>query len=387
MFLKWEALIRAAIEFRHALHRQPELTWQEVHTAEKIRNELDQAGIYWQAFAKTGTVARLAAQAKGRHIALRGDMDALPLVEASGVKWSSEVQGRMHACGHDGHTASLMATAWWLKCNEGSLEGPVSLIFQPAEEGGHGAKRMMDEGALEGVDVIYGWHNWPAIPFGKALCPDGPIMAANGTFRLTISGVGGHSGQPEVCSDPVLAAAALTLNLQQIISRRLPPQVSAVLSVTSIDARSNETTIPAQAVLSGSVRIENLEIRDRINNLIQEIATATAQSYGVDVVNEFFPRYGATINHVTEAGQFRAALTEELGENWQASTCPSPIMASEDFSDYLEKIPGAFALLGSDDGGSEHQQPCHSSYYDFNDRLIPLVVKLYSRLTGSPVPE
>lgn len=383
----WSSLIDSAIELRRALHRRPELGWAEFETARTIRDLLTEAGIPWRACAETGTVARLAPDAPGRHIALRGDMDALPLIEASGMAWQSEIPSRMHACGHDGHTATLMAAAWWLKANESSLPGPVTLIFQPAEEGGHGAKRMIEDGALDGVAAIFGWHNWPAIPFGQAICPDGPVMAANGTFRITVTGEGGHASQPEICRDPVLAAAAITMALQQIIARRVAPQQAAVVSVTSIDALSADTVIPAQAVLGGSIRLSDDSTRDFITGLIAQIAEDTAKAYGVLAVTEIFPRYGVTVNHGSEAAEFRAALATELGAQWQSVRTHVPIMASEDFSYYLRDLPGAFALIGSDDGGQGHGFSCHSPHYDFNDALIPRVVRVFARLAGAPVPE
>ncbi|MEQ9316240.1 MAG: amidohydrolase, partial [Henriciella sp.] len=173
----WEQLIVEATGFRHELHQHPELTWQENDTAARIRARLDALGIEWRACAGTGTVAKLAKDAPGRHVGLRADIDALPINEASGRDYSSTHDGCMHACGHDGHSAALMSTAAWLKANEAALPGPVTLLFQPAEEGGHGAKMMIEDGALDGIEAIFGWHNWPAIPFGKAVCPDGAVMA------------------------------------------------------------------------------------------------------------------------------------------------------------------------------------------------------------------
>ncbi|MBD3816127.1 MAG: amidohydrolase, partial [Halothiobacillus sp.] len=207
----WAQNIQEATALRHRLHRSPELSWQEHGTAQIIRSQLKALDIPWRACANTGTVATLAPNATGRHIALRGDIDALPITEQTVVDWISQTPGVMHACGHDGHTATLMAVARWLKTNESALAGPVSLLFQPAEEGGHGARVMIEDGALDGVDWIFGWHNWPAIPFGQAVCPDGPVMAANGIFEIELTGRGGHASQPELCRDPVLAAAAVTL--------------------------------------------------------------------------------------------------------------------------------------------------------------------------------
>src|SRR5690554_4207883 len=188
----WQAIMQEAVQFRHQLHRQPELTWQEQNTSRMIREQLDKLGIAWRSCAEYGTLATLAADASGPHIALRGDIDALPIEELTDLPYRSESPGCMHACGHDGHTAALWATAAWLKAHEDRLPGPVTLLFQPAEEGGHGARKMIEEGAVDGMDRIHGWHNWPAIFWGQAVCPDGPVMSGNGTFQMTLTGRGGH---------------------------------------------------------------------------------------------------------------------------------------------------------------------------------------------------
>ena len=383
----WDQYIQRAIHLRRELHKQPELTWQEELTAERIRVELSSLNIPWEVCAKHGTLARLATSKPGPHIALRGDIDALPITEKSGMPWSSQHPGCMHACGHDGHTATLMMAAYWLKAHEEMLPGPVTLLFQPAEEGGHGALRMIEEGALKGIDMIFGWHNWPAIPYGKAVCPEGPVMAGNGTFKLTVTGQGGHSSQPEVCHDPILAASAIVVALQQVVSRRLAPQDSTVLSVTSIDGRSSPTVIPDQVIIEGGFRIAQPANRQRLNELIEEVAGSTARAYGTQCHVEIFPRYDATINHAKQAERYRDALSEEFGSDVISQTTPLPIMASEDFSYYLKEIPGAFALIGSDDGQLQHARPCHNAQYDFNDALINRVARVYARLVGAPVPE
>jgi len=383
---EWPDIVTGVVDLRHALHRRPELTWAERETAQTIRDRLTAADIPWRACAETGTVALLAPKAKGRHIALRGDIDALPLSEQSGVDWSSEHDGCMHACGHDGHTATLMGTALWLKQHESLLPGPVTLLFQPAEEGGHGAQRMIEDGALEGVDAIFGWHNWPAIPYGKAICPDGPVMSANGTYGITVKGKGGHASQPELCRDPVLAAAAITMAVQQVVARRLAPQRAVVVSLTSIDARSGDTIIPETARLGGSFRLSDDALRETVTNLITETARDTAKAYGVEAEVEIRPRYGATVNHAAEAEIYRTALADEFGPDWQSKETLAPIMASEDFSYYLNEVPGAFALIGADDGNG-HDVPCHSTHYDFNDALIPHLMRIYARLAGAPLPD
>lgn len=387
------AFVDAAVELRHDLHRRPELTWAEAATAQAIRSHLDRAGIAWRPCADTGTVASLAAGAPGRHVALRADMDAMPVAESTGLAWSSQHDGVMHACGHDGHIATLVAAGWWLKDRETDLPGPVTLLFQPAEEGGHGAREMIGDGALTGVapgpgrpvDVIFGWHNWPAIPYGHAVCPDGAVMSANGTFRIEVVGEGGHASQPESTRDPVLAAAAITVALQQVVARRLPPQAAAVVAVTSIEAASAETVTPDRALLGGSIRAADTAQRDLVFDLITQVAGDTARAHGVTALTTPAPRYGATVNHPAPAAELRAALADELGPDWHDAGTAVPIMASEDFSYYLAQVPGAFALVGADDGRGHHE-PCHSARYDFNDALIPHVARVYARLAGVPVP-
>lgn len=382
----WQEIIDTAGALRRELHTHPELGWQERRTAGRVRELLTALDIPWRACADTGTVGVLASGAGGKHIALRGDMDALPIEEQTGKPWSSTAEGCMHACGHDGHTATLMATASWLKQHEQQLPGPVSLLFQPAEEGGHGARQMIADGALEGVNMIYGWHNWPALPFGTLVCPDGVVMCGNGTFEIAITGRGGHASQPELCRDPVLAGSAMVVNLQQIISRRLAPQQAAVVSVTAFEAPSGPTIIPQTARLSGSIRVPDEESREAVNQSITEICQHTAASYGVSVEVNHTRRYGPTRNHAAEAAQVRQCWANSWGATALDTRLAVPIMASEDFSYYLDTIPGAFALIGADDG-PEHQSPCHSPHYDFNDRLIPRVTALFAELVGAPVPD
>lgn len=383
----WQDLLTAMQALRHHLHANPELGFEEHETAKLIRSILDQAKISWRAYAGTGTLATLNATANGQHIALRGDIDALPICERTSKDWRSTKDGKMHACGHDGHTATLMTTALWMKRHEHNLNGPVSFVFQPAEEGLHGAQKMIEDGALEKIDVIYGWHNWPAIAFGKAICPDGCVMAGNGTFHIAIQGKGGHSSQPQYCKNPVLAAADIALDLQKIIDRDLKSKSPTVLSVTSIDAPSGETIIPETAKLGGSIRVANDKDRDTLFGLIEKSAQNIAKNHDVKVDVTCTPRYGATTNHAPQAEIMRQSLHKVLGDHWLDRDNETPIMASEDFSYYLQAIPGAFALIGANDGKYEHSVSCHSPHYDFNDALIEPVVKIFCDLTGTPLPK
>ncbi|QCU89946.1 N(2)-acetyl-L-2,4-diaminobutanoate deacetylase DoeB2 [Thiomicrorhabdus sediminis] len=386
--MDWQKAVKQAIELRHWFHQYPELSWQEEKTAAKIRQCLDDWQIAWRPCAELGTVATLNADAEGEHIALRADMDALPINELSELGFRSKNAGKMHACGHDGHMAALLGTALWLKSHEKQLNGPVSLLFQPAEEGGHGAKKMIEDGALERVDKIFGWHNWPAMPFGKAVCPDGAVMSGNGSFHIKVHGLGGHASQPEICRDPVLAAAAITLNLQQIVSRRLPPQAAAVVSVTHLYAPSEVNVIPQTVELAGGIRLSAPRWRKQINQLITQIAQDTAASYGVSAEVDIQSRYEATVNHAEPAQQFRNLLVEELGEGFDNVDLMVPIMASEDFSYYLNEVPGCFALIGmaeQEDIDAKYHFSCHNPSYQFNDRLIDLVMRLFCKTVGLKV--
>ena len=317
-------------------------------------------------------------------------MDALPILEKTSVEYRSTEPGKMHACGHDGHMAALLGAAFWLKQQEADLPGPVTLIFQPAEEGGHGAKAMIEDGALEGVECIYGWHNWPALPLGIAVCPDGPVMSGNGTFHVEIIGRGGHASQPEAVRDPVLAAAAITLNLQQIVSRRLPPQAAAVVSVTTLKAEGNPTIIPETVHMEGGIRISDPKWRQQINESIEQIIQDTAKTYGVEAQVEIRPRYDATVNEPSAAQAYRQVLQAELGDGFDRTDLLLPIMASEDFSYYLQKVPGAFALIGMAEqagGADAFAYPCHSPNYEFNDKLVETVMRVFVRLAGVTPPK
>lgn len=388
---EWRTIVADATRVRHELHQRPELAWAEVDTAQAVRAVLDDIGIAYRACADTGTVAYLAPDAVGRHVALRADLDAMPISEESDHEYRSQQSGVMHACGHDGHTATLLAAARWLKLHEGDLPGPVTLLFQPAEEGGHGAREMIADGCLDGppggrpVDAVFGWHNWPGLPLGQAICPDGPVMSANGTFQIRVRGQGGHASQPEATRDPILAAAAITVALQQIVARRLSPQASAVVAVTSLQAQSAATVTPDDAELAGSVRVANNDAREQVFGLIAEVATATAAAHGVDALVETTARYGATVNHPAPAAELRSRLDAEFGSDWPRHDVSAPVMASEDFSYYLQRIPGAFALIGGSPG--DVGTPLHSARYDFDDRLIDPVARILIGLTGAVEPQ
>jgi hippurate hydrolase len=376
-----QAIVARAVAIRRELHRHPELMHAEHRTAATVRGELDRLGIPWTACAGTGTLARLAAGRPGRHLAFRADLDALPLTEETGLAHASTVPGCMHACGHDGHTASLLATAAWFKAREADLPGPVTLLFQPAEEGGHGARLMIDGGALAGIDAIFGYHNWPGLPAGTAACPAGPVMAANGEWNATITGRGGHAAAPHDCIDPILAGAHFVSMAQQLVSRVAKPQEAAVVSVTCFHAGTADNIIPERAELVGTVRAGSTARRDELARRLEGILAAACAPSGAVPAFHYAPTYPATVNHPAEAARAQAAIGRVLGSDRLVHD-GLPLMGAEDFSYYLERIPGAYLLLGSGEG--DHPPACHSPRFDFDDRLIGTALRIWADLAGIP---
>ena len=377
------AITAHAIALRRALHREPELMHHEHDTAAAVRAELDRLGIAWRACAGTGTVARLGS-GSGRHLAFRADLDALALTELTGVPWASRRPGLMHACGHDGHTASLLAAAAWLKLRERDLPGPVTLLFQPAEEGGHGAQAMCADGALDGVDAVYGYHNWPAIPFGRAACPPGPVMGANAEWTVTITGRGGHASAPHLAIDPIVAGAHFVTLAQQIVARQIAPQDAAVVTITCFHSGTADNIIPEIAELIGTVRAATTATRDDLARRVEACLHAACAASGARGKFVYRPCYPATVNDPAASCLASAALERVLGPG-AVDDRGMPLMAAEDFGYFLTQRPGAFILLGAGRPG-EPVEGCHSPRFDFNDDLIAVVVRLWADLAGVAVP-
>jgi amidohydrolase len=377
-------VVENAIAIRHDLHRHPELMHEEHRTAGVVRAALDRLGIVWRSCAKTGTLATLGSGRPGKCLAFRADLDALPLQECTGLAWASVHPGVMHACGHDGHTASLLAAAEWLKRHEATLPGPVVLIFQPAEEGGHGAKHMIDDGALTGVDEVYGWHNWPPLPFGHALIAPGSMMASNGEWDAVITGRGGHASQPHQTIDPIVAGASFVNLVQQVVARQISPNQAAVVSVTCFHSGTFDNIIPDEAKLTGTVRAATTELRDDLARRTEAMLQHSCAISGATATFHYRPCYPATVNHPACAERARSLLGEVLGTQ-QVSSEGLPLMAAEDFGYYLQQRPGAFFMLGSGRDG-RRLEPCHSPRFDFEDALIPVAVRIWAALAGLSIP-
>ena len=382
-----DALVRPhldrLVEFRRDLHRHPELKYEEERTAGKVEEALRAAGYAPLRCAGTGVLAD--AGKGGPCTALRGDMDALPLQEENAADHRSTVKGKMHACGHDGHTAILLGTALALAPARDRLKGNVRLVFQPAEEGGAGAKRMADEGALEGVDRIFGVHNWPIFPVGTVGVRAGPMMAAAASFEMEVVGKGGHGSQPQEAKDPVLAAAHVVALAQSIISRENHPLRPAVLTFGTVHGGTATNIIPDSVALSGTIRTLDDAQADRIGARLGEMARGVAGASGLAVEYRYHRYYPVTSNHAGDAALVRE-VGEELFGKGAVSEEQLPTMGAEDFSFFLRERPGAYFFLGGGGAGRTNSM-CHSTTYDFNDDLILPGIRMYLRIvertTGS----
>ncbi|MET5489585.1 M20 aminoacylase family protein [Klebsiella variicola] len=372
------SLIAEAIAWRRELHTNPELGYQEHNTSERVAVLLETFGLQvHRGLGGTGIVASLE-NGQGPVIGLRADMDALPITELGDVPYKSLNPGVMHACGHDGHTAILLATAKHLSETR-NFSGTVHFVFQPAEENLGGARKMVEDGLFDlfPMDGIYALHNWPGLPLGHVGVNSGAMMASLDSFEITLTGKSCHAAMPENGADPIVAASQLIMALQTIPSRRLSPQESAVISVTQIAGGEAINVLPEQVTLRGTFRCLNPDVRERVKTMIDCYVVAVPQISGVMGDISYYPGYPVTTNHEREAQNVREVAAATLGEsrvNWQLN----PSMASEDFACMLEACPGAYFWIGAD--GKKTSRPLHSAYYDFNDELISRGIELWAAL-------
>lgn len=378
-------LLDDALRWRHQFHREPELGYQEHQTSDKVAHELEQAGLQvFRGLAGTGVIGTLK-NGSGPVIGLRADMDALPINEKGETAWRSSKPGVMHACGHDGHTAILLAAARQLAATR-QFSGTVHFIFQPAEENLGGARKMVEEGLFTRfpMDAVYAMHNWPGLPLGSLAVNAGAMMASLDAFEITLSGKSCHAAMPESGADPMVVAAELILALQTIPSRRLSPLSSAVVSVTQIQGGEAINVIPEQIVLRGTVRCLQDDVRKRVHALIDDFVTTLPKPFGVCGAIRWLPGYPVTTNHASPARQVHDVAVSTLGEEqvrWQVN----PSMASEDFACMLEACPGAYFWLGAD--GATPSAPLHNAHYDFNDALIPTGIRFWQNLVEHALPQ
>ena len=367
--------------FRRDLHAHPELGFEEVYTSGRVREALRACGVdeIHEGIGRTGVVGviRGRSTASGRMIGLRADMDALPMREDNDFGWRSASDGLMHGCGHDGHTAMLLAAAQHLAKNR-NFDGTVYLIFQPAEEGGGGAREMIKEGLFEQfpMDAVFGMHNWPGMKAGQFAVSPGPVMASGNKFFVNVVGKGGHAALPQTGIDPVPIACEIVQAFQTILTRKMKPTDSAVISVTTIHAGEANNVIPDNCELSGTVRTFSLEVLDLIEAKMKQIADNICAAHDATCEFRFERYYPPTVNTEAEADFARRVMGGIVGpENVLKQ---EPAMTSEDFAFMLQAKPGAYAFIGNGDGAHRDvhhgEGPCtlHNASYDFNDDLIPL---------------
>ena len=358
------------IETRRDIHKHPELSFQEFRTAKLVSERLQGLGIsVREKVGKTGVVGTLVGGKPGPTVALRADMDALPMQETSDVPYASIHDGVMHACGHDGHTAMLLGASKVLSEKREDIAGTVKFIFQPAEEGFAGAKYMIEDGALEGVDEIYGIHLWNYQKFGTVGVKPGPIMAASDKFIIDIEGIGGHGACPQGTVDPIVVAAQLITALQNIVSRNTNPLESTVVTVGMMEGGTNFNIIPHHAKLKGTARAYTEENRNLIKQRMAEITAGVAATYGAKITLDYQDGYPPTINADEQAQVLLEAAQKIVGPN--EAGYPYLSMGGEDFSYFAQKVPGCYFLVGSAPLDREPMSvPHHCSHFDIDERAL-----------------
>jgi hippurate hydrolase len=369
-------------EWRRDIHAHPELGFEEQRTSDLVAQRLAEFGYeVFRGIGKTGVVGRLQAGSSSRSIGLRADMDCLPIQEATNLPHRSRHQGRMHACGHDGHTTMLLGAARYL-AETRNFDGIVHLIFQPAEEGLGGAEAMIADGLFDRFpcDAVFGMHNRPSLAVGKFQIRTGPMAAGCAFFDITVAGRGAHAARPEGGIDPVVTASHITMALQAIVSRNVRPIDTAVVSVTQIHAGEAYNVIPETAFILGTARTFSSETMAMIEENMRRIASGVASGFGATAELNFRVLFPPLVNHAAEAA-FIADVAAELVGADNVNREGELVMGSEDFSFMLERRPGAYIAVGNGDTPF-----CHNPGYDFNDAILPLGASLYARLVERKLP-
>ena len=371
------------VALRRDIHREPELGFDTKKTAEKVLGALDGLPLDVQTgVAENGIVATLQGEGDGPTVGLRADMDALPIHEETGLPFTSEIDGKMHACGHDGHTSMLVGAAHALSGMRDRLDGTVKFFFQPAEEGGGGGKVMVEEGVADDVSSIFALHLWPGLPFGTAATKAGPIMAASDAFELTVKGKGGHGAFPHQTADAIAMAAQIVTALQTVVSREVDPVEPAVLTVGEIGAGSAFNIIPETARLGGTVRTLNEDLRRKMPERIEQISRGVAGGMRGDAELDYDFSYPVTMNDEEAAKRALGVARDLFGEE-NTLELPNPSMGAEDFAYFLQKIPGAFIWLGV----GEDVSGLHTPTFAFDEEILPLGSALLTALALKSLSE
>ena len=376
------------VTLRRDLHAHPELAFNEMRTADIVARELLAYGLEVHVgLAKTGVVGLLRKGQSGRSIGLRADMDALPLLEKNGFAHRSQHEGKMHACGHDGHTAMLLGAARYLAENKQSLDfdGTVYFIFQPAEESEGGAAVMVEEGLFERfpMDAVYGLHNWPGIPVGEMAVMSGPVMAGTCAFEIAVHGQGCHAAMPHQGVDTLVAASQLVLALQTVVARNLHPCDAAVLSVTQFQGGEAWNIIPDDAVLRGTIRTFKPEVQQSIERAVERLCSGIASAFGAQISVKFEPRYPPTVNSARETALCSHVAGQLFGQD-KVRADELPSMGAEDFAYLLREKPGCYVWLGN--GPGTGGCTLHNPHYDFNDEILSLGVAYWIKLIETALP-
>jgi hippurate hydrolase len=359
------------ISLRRDIHRHPELAFEEHRTAALVADKLEGWGYAVErGIGGTGVVGTLVRGESTKRLGIRADMDALPIDEASGAEWASVNSGVMHACGHDGHTAMLLAAARHL-AESGNFDGTLHLIFQPAEEGGGGALRMMADGLFERFpcDAVFAMHNMPGIEQGRLVLREGATMASSDYATITLTGFGGHGAMPHRAADPIVAAASIVMALQTIVARNVDPLHAAVVTVGALHAGKANNVIPAHATLELSVRALDRDVRATLERRIKALVAAQAESFGITAKIDWKPGYAVLVNTPAETAFAREVATELVGAERVTLQGP-PLTGSEDFAFMLERVPGSYLFIGNGTADGEGGCMVHNPGYDFNDRNI-----------------
>ncbi|WP_399630285.1 amidohydrolase [Sporosarcina sp. SG10008] len=363
---------------RRKLHSEPELSFEEVKTTAFVCAYLDELGIPYRKTEPTGVIAEIKGAAGGKTVALRGDMDALSVEQLNThVPYASKIEGKMHACGHDAHTSMLLIAAKALSDVKDELPGNVRLLFQPAEEIAQGAKAMVDQGAMDGVDNVFGIHIWSQMPTHKVSCTPGPSFAAADIFKVHFTGKGGHGAMPQDCIDAALVASSFVMNVQTVVSRTIDPQQAAVLTVGKMEVGTRFNIIAENALIEGTVRTFNQDVRDQIETSISQYAKSVADMYGATAEVEYIRGTEPVINDEESANLVQQVATEAFGPDVVYDE--KPTMGAEDFSFFLDKAPGSFALVGSGNPEKDTEWSHHHGNFDIDEDALVTGAELYAQ--------
>lgn len=363
---------------RRKLHSEPELSFEEVKTTAFVCAYLDELGIPYRKTEPTGVIAEIKGTSGGKTVALRGDMDALSVEQLNThVPYASKIEGKMHACGHDAHTSMLLIAAKALSDVKDELPGNVRLLFQPAEEIAQGAKAMVDQGAMDGVDNVFGIHIWSQMPTHKVSCTPGPSFAAADIFKVHFTGKGGHGAMPQDCIDAALVASSFVMNVQTVVSRTIDPQQAAVLTVGKMEVGTRFNIIAENALIEGTVRTFNQDVRDQIETSISQYAKSVADMYGATAEVEYIRGTEPVINDTESANLVQQVATEAFGPDVVYDE--KPTMGAEDFSFFLDKAPGSFALVGSGNPEKDTEWSHHHGNFDIDEDALVTGAELYAQ--------